>query len=585
MAKKAKAAKPTRNPCETTAYAEDVIAGRIVACRFVRLACERHVRDLARTDGKVWFDRSAAERFFRFCAYLKHYKGDYRGRPVELLPWQKFVFGCVYGWKRIEDGRKTDALRFNYCYLEVPRKQGKTTIAAAVAAYDCAMLEESGAEVYVAATKEDQAKILWRDVAAYIAGSADAAATFEVVLGKSTIYAKHSARTSFIVPVGHNSERLDGLNPFSVICDELHAWKGRDLWDVLTGAFGARSNYHMVAITTAGSNAQGICMTERNHLVGVLEGLFEADNKFGVIYSLDKGEEADWKNPAVWAKANPSLGAGKLVRFMADEARKAEQEPSALNAFLQKQLNIWTDASDAWLSVADWRACAGSHLHDDLAGKKCFAGIDLARVNDLSAVAYVFPVQPGLERMRVVVDFFIPAEGLQAREDRDKVPYRRWISEGHLVALPGRTVDFEGIAAKIRERAGQWVVESVAYDRHFAGELIQTLTKEGMTLVPHGMGFLSMSAPSSDFERLVVAGKLAHDGNPVLAWNAANAIIVRDPAGNIKPDKDKSTNRIDGVVAAIMAITGAMGYAKKDEADKGAAGRKAMAERGMRSLL
>lgn len=561
----AKKAKSSRNLCETTAYAEAVVAGEIVACNYVRLACERHLRDLKRTDGKVWFDRAAAERFFKFCTYLKHYKGDYRGKPVELLPWQKFVFGCTYGWKKIVDGKKTDLLRFNYVYIEVPRKQGKTTIAAAVAAYDCAMLEETGAEVYIAATKEDQAKILWRDVAAYIAGSADAAEALEVVSGKSTIYAKASARTSFIVPVGHNSERLDGLNPFSVICDELHAWKGRDLWDVLDGAFGARSNFHMVAITTAGSNAEGICFKERAHLIGVLEGLFEADNKFGVIYSLDKGEAENWRDPAMWAKSNPSLGNGKMLSYMEAQAKKAEQEPSSLNAFLQKQLNIWTDASDAWLAIEDWRACEGPADLADLAGKKCFAGIDLARVNDLSAVGYFFPKQTGLPRARVTVDFFVPLDGIQAREDRDKVPYRQWISEGRMNGMPGRTTDFEWIKAKIMQRTGEWQVESVAYDRHFAGELVQSLTKEGIAMTEHGMGFISMGAPSSDFERMVVARTLSHDANPVLAWNAANAVITRDPAGNIKPDKSKSTNRIDGIVAAIMAVSGAMGYGKKKE--------------------
>lgn len=572
-------------PCETTAYAESVVAGKVVVCKYVRQACERHLSDLKRTDGKVWFDRAAAERFFKFCTYLRHYKGDFAGLPIELLPWQKFVFGCIYGWKRIEDGARTDNWRFNFVHIEVPRKHGKSTIAAAIAAYDCAMVEPSGAEVFIAATKEDQAKIVWRDVAAYIKGSADAAATLEVLEGKSTIYAKAAGRTSFIKAVGHNSERLDGLNPLSIICDELHAWQGRQLWDVLAGSFGARSNFHQVAITTAGSNATGVCMEERNHLIGVLEGLYEADNKFGVIYTLDTGDVENWRDEALWFKANPSLGCGKSLRYMRDQAEKAAQQPSALNEFLMKQLNIWTDASDAWLSMDDWRACAGSASHADLAGKRCFAGMDLARVGDLSAVAYLFPKQTGVPVPRLVVDFYIPEDGMQAREDRDKVPYRTWVREGHMTALPGKTTDYSGISAAILARAKAWDIESVAYDRHFAGELVQTLTKEGVNMVQHGMGFFSMAAPTADFERHVVARGLSHDGNPCLAWNAANVVVTRDPAGNLKPDKDKSTNRIDGIVAAIMALSGAMGYGKPKEEDGArAAGLRAMGTRGIRSL-
>lgn len=558
-------AKPAEKPCETTQYAADVVAGKIVACRYVRLACERHLRDLKRTDGKVWFDQAAAERFFRFTAHLKHYKGDYKGKPIILLPWQRFVFGSLYGWKRIVDGEKTDIWRFNFAHIEVPRKHGKSTIAAVVAAYDCAMIESTGAEVFIAATKEDQAKIVWRDVAAYIKGSADAAATLEVLAGKSTIYAKASGRTSFIKALGHNSERLDGLNPLSIICDEFHAWKGRELWDVLAGSFGARSSFHMVAITTAGSNPNGACMDERRHLIEVLEGVHEADAKFGVIYTVDKEDEANWRDPAVWYKANPSLGCGKSLEYMRAQVQNAEQQPSALNELLMKQLNIWVDAADAWLSMDDWKACAGSPSHADLAGKKCHAGMDLARVCDLSAVAYFFPRQPGLDRPRLVVDFFVPEDGLRARIDRDSVPYDLWARQGNITLTPGRTTDFESIKLAILARCRTWQVASIAYDRHFAGELVQTLTKEGITMREHGMGFISMAAPSSEFERLVVAGELSHDNNPCLNWNAANAIISRDPAGNIKPDKDKSPSKIDGIVAAVMASSGAMVSPKETE--------------------
>lgn len=553
-----------------TRYAQDVVAGKYEVCQYVRQACARHIADLSRSDGKIWYDAKAAERFFKFCGYLRHYKGEYTGRPIELLPWQQFVFGNIYGWKRLDPrGEKTDTLRFNYAYVEVPRKHGKSTLAAAIAAYDCAMLEPSGAEVYIAATREEQAKIVWRDVKAYIKGSADAAAVLEVLEGKSTIYARGSGRTSFIKALGHNHERMDGLNPVSVICDELHAWEDRALWDVLDGAFGARRSWHMIAITTAGSNVHGICYSERKHLLEVLAGVHEADNKFGVVYTLDTGEDLRWNDPAMWAKANPSLGCGKEHDFMSAQAAKAKQEPSSLNAFLQKQLNIWTDATDAWLSMDDWRACVGMSSHEDLRGKKCFAGMDLARVGDLSAVAYYFPAQAGLPMPRLVCDFYLPADEMPQREDRDKVPYSTWVRDGWITTTPGRTTDFEFIRYAINERRRIWDVDCVSYDRHFAGELVQSLVKDGVKMTEHGQGFVSMSAPAAAFERLVVSHGMRHDGNPVLAWNVSNAVIVRDPANNIKPDKSKSTNRIDGVVAAVMTLSQALGYGKvADQANR-----------------
>lgn len=586
-AKRARTAKPKPAPqvdgC--TQYARDVVAGKYDVCGYVRKACERHLRDLERTDGRVWFDVAAAERFFRFCrAYLRHYKGEFAGRPIELLPWQMFAFGSVYGWKRVIGGEKTDTLRFNYAYLEVPRKQGKTTLAAAVAAYDCIALEKSGAEIYVAATKEEQAQLLCNDVGAYIQGSPDLAEELEVVSGKKTIFSRQT-RTSFIRPLGSNSKRQDGFNPFAIICDELHAWPGRELWDVLTGSFGARKNWHVIAITTSGSNKTGICMSERQHLIGILDGTFQEDNKFGVIYTLDPGEEEDWKNPRMWAKANPSLGAGKDRDVFEGMARKAMQEPSALTEFLQKQLNVWTDASDAWLSMDAWRACEGPASHADLAGKKCWGGMDLARVNDLSAVAYWFPRQPGLSVPRLVVDFWIPEADLSRREDMDKVPFRAWVRSGIMNGTPGRTTDFEWIRDGINRRRETWQVQEMAYDRHFAGELVQALHKDGLAMKPHGQGFLSMSAPSSEFERLVIAGGFRHDGNACLAWNAGNCVITRDPAGNIKPDKSESSNRIDGIVAAIMALSLAAGYGKELEAaSERDAAIAAMSTRGLRLL-
>jgi phage terminase large subunit-like protein len=332
-----------------------------------------------------------------------------------LEPWQHFIFGNIYGWKRVVNGERTNLWRFNINYIEVPRKNGKTTICAAGASYDCAFLEETGAEVYILATKEDQAKLMYNDVAAYVAKSPALAEVFEILKGKNTIYSVESARTSFIKPLGADSERLDGLNPIAAYADELHAWPSRALWDVMEDSFGSREQWHMVAITTAGTNRQGICYEQRDHLINILEGRVVDDHKFGVIFTLDEEDRDAWDEERTWFKANPNLGCGKQLDYMRQKAEQAKQMPSSLNTFLNKQLDIWTDVAEAWLSVDQWNACASNYGLELLKHKRCTAAFDLARVGDLSAVGFVYPKQAGLTVTHLWTHFYLPEALLRAR--------------------------------------------------------------------------------------------------------------------------------------------------------------------------
>lgn len=537
---------------KTSKYAKDVLDGKVAVCRYVRLACERHLKDLDRigTPGfRYRFDTSAAEKFFKFCKYLKHYKGPSKGETFELEDWQLFIFGSIYGWLD-----ENDNWRFRQVYIEVPRKNGKTTMASAAALFDVALVDRTGAEVYCVATKEDQAKLLYNDCVAYISQSAALQETYEVLTGRSTLYVNDTARTSFIKPVGSDSKRLDGLNPCSVICDELHAWQKPDLWHVFQDAFGARTNYRMMAITTAGYNRNSICYEEREHLVRILEGAIEAEEKFGVIYTVDPELQDDWKNEKAWYMANPNLGIGKHEDFMRQQAAKAIQIPSQINTFLNKQLNIWTDIKESWLPSDDWQQCRTDIDYNNLAGKRCYAGMDLARVKDLSAVAYYFPKQEGLDKPTLLVDFFLPEKDIASKEDEDRVPYRQWAEHHNLTLTPGNTTDWDYILTSIAEANGKYNIEQFGYDRHFAGELVNALEKEGINLKKFGMGFISMGSPTAELERMVMAKDIAHSGCPVLAWNCQNTITVRDAAGNMKPDKLKSTNKIDGIVAGIIAL-------------------------------
>lgn len=538
---------------EVTDYARDVAEGKIPSCRYVRLACERHLRDLERDD--VWFDIKAARRFFNYCGHLSHYKGPDRGKRIILEPWQKFIFGSIYGWKKVIAGQRTDLWRFNITYVEVPRKNGKTTLCAAAASYDCACVEDTGAEVYCLATKQDQAKLIYNDVSAYIAKSEDLNEVFEILQGKDTIYAAESNRTSFIKPLGADSKRHDGLNPLAAYCDELHAWPHRELWDVMKDAFGARNHWHMGAITTAGNNRQGICWEQRSHLIDILEQRIAADDKFGIIYTVDDTEKENWREERNWFIANPNLGTGKELTAMRNMCLEAQQIPSRLNAFLNKQLNIWTDVAEAWLNTDQWNACGAEFGFATMQGYRCIAAIDLARVNDLSAVAYLFPPQPGLKVTHILVDFYLPRDGLEIKSHRDMVDYALWAKQGWLTLTDGKATDFEYIRRDIvaRSKATGVKIVEITYDRHFAGELVNNLTADGFTLQETGMGFISMAYPTAEFERKVVCYELRHNKNPLLSWNAANVVIRRDAAGNTKPDKELSIKRIDGIVACIMA--------------------------------
>lgn len=533
---------------EVTKYAKDVLENKIIACRYVRLACKRHLDDLE----KNWdyhFDYKEAEKFFKFCTYLKHYKGESKGKPFELEAWQKFIYGSIYGW--LDSNRNW---RFKSAYIEIPRKNGKTTMASAGALYDSAFVDKTGAEVYCVATKEDQAKLLYNDCLAYIHQSKELANIFDILIGRSTINVSETARTSFIKPLGSDSKRLDGLNPLSVYADELHAWQKRDLWDVMEDAFGARRQYHMIAITTAGHNKNGICFEERNHCVNILENHFDADDKFGIIYTVDEEDWDNWKDEKVWRMANPNLEVGKEIGYMRSLVNKVDQVPTKLNTFLNKQLNIWTDVDQAWISSEDWSQCGTDIQEKDLNGLTCYAGMDLARVNDLSACAYYFPTQQGLDKPALIVDFFIPEFELHAREQRDRVPYRQWAEHHNLILTTGKTTDWDFIHHSIMKRNGQFNIEAFGYDRHFAGELVSKLEQDEVSMTGFGMGYISMGSPTQEMERLIVAGDMQHNKCPILTWNFSNCIVSKDPAGNLKPDKAKSIERIDGAVASIIAL-------------------------------
>lgn len=538
-------------------YIDDVLSGRQRVCKSVRLAVERHVRDLE-TGGErgLRFDHEAAQHIIDFFGFLRHSKGEWAGRPITLEPWQQFLLGCLFGWQRA-DGKR----RFRVAYLEIPRKNGKSTIAAGVGLYLLDADGEGGAEVYSAATKRAQAKITFDEATRMVKASPFLRRRIRTFRDNLHIF----GTASKFEPLGRDADSMDGLNVHGAIIDELHAHKNRDVWDVLETATGARQEPLMFAITTAGFDRQSICYEMHEYTSKILDQLIEDDSFFGVIFAVDEGD--DWEDRANWAKANPNLGISAKLDDLERKAAKAREMPSALNSFLRLHLDVWTQAEHRWMDADRWRACAHAVDGEGLRGRTCYAGLDLSNTTDIAGYALVFPPVADGDRYQVLWRFFLPDESMRERSKRDRVPYDAWVRQGYITTTPGNVIDFEFILAALDEDAQRYDLGEVAFDRWGAAWIQTKLMEKGGEdwLVQMGQGFASMSAPMKELERLVLDDRLAHGGNPVAAWMADNLVARQDPAGNIKPDKEKSIEKIDGQVMLIMALDRATRHQPDDE--------------------
>jgi len=539
-------------------YVDDVLTGRQVACKWVRLACERHRKDLdgstelAEVNGKergLHFDETTAKTAIAFFRLLKHSKGEWAGRPLILEPWQQFVVWSLFGWKR-EDGTR----RFRTSYLEVSRKNGKTTMAAGIGLYLMLADGEPGAEVYSIATKRDQARISHSEATRMAKSSPQLRKM--VTIFKDNIHILDTA--SKFEPLGADSDTMDGLNVHGAVVDEVHAHKTRDTWDVIETATGSRRQPLMFAITTAGYDRETLCFKQHEYTQKVLDGVLQDDSWFGMIYGLDEGDA--FEDEAIWVKANPNLGVSKKWDDMQRKAARAREMPSALNAFLRLELDVWTQAETKWIPRQHWNQCVQAVDAEGLRGRSCYAGLDLSSNTDVSALVLVFPPQSDEDAYQVVSRFWIPEEAMVERAHRDRVPYPAWVRQGFIKATPGNVIDYDFILAEIDELAQAYDILELAFDRWGATKIQTDLMEKGGEdwLVQFGQGYVSMSPPMKELERLILEHKLAHGNNPVLTWMADNLVVRQDPAGNLKPDKEKSTERIDGMVALVMALDRAL---------------------------
>lgn len=533
-------------------YIDNVIRGRVVACRWVRLFCERHKRDLktARQRG-LYFDREAAQYAIDFFQFLHHSKGRWAGTPIRLEPWQQALLWVLFGWQR----RKGRGRRFRAAYVEIARKNGKSTMASGLALFMLLADGEAGAEVYSAATKRDQAKITFDEAARMV--KASPYLRKYIAVHKDRLFLKGDTASKY-EPVGRDSDTMDGLNVHCAIVDELHAHRTSETWDVLETGTGARTQALMFGISTAGFNQSSFCYDQRKYAVKVLDGVLENDAFFTVIFTLDEGDdEWDERN---WVKANPNLGVSIDLDELREQARKAKELTSALTSFLTKRLNIWTRAAQQFIHPDKWKACGGAFDVAALAGRVCYAGLDLSNTLDITAWVLVFPPTADDPLWRVLPRFWVPEAAMHERSRRDHVPYDAWERQGWITAIPGEVIDYEYIYKQIDEDAQIYDLREVGFDRWGAGAIYLWFANRGMTVVQIGQGYQSMSAPMKELEKLIVSRALAHGDNPVLTWMAHNLVATKDPAGNIKPDKKASNEKIDGMVALVMGLARATLY-------------------------
>ena len=512
--------------------------------RLALLACQRHLRDLETGHERgLYFLEAVADGAVSFYSFLTHNKGKWAGTPLRLEPWQQFIIASLFGWKRADGTR-----RFREAYIEVARKNGKSTMLSGVGLQLLTADGEQGAEIFCAATKKEQARIVF--------GDAQNMARKSEALGKILRVQQHAifvpATMSKMVPMAADSKTEDGLNPHGINIDEYHAHPDDSLYSVLKSATGARAQPLLTIITTAGFNRLGPCAQLRKSCVGLLDQLYTDDAYFAVIFSLDDGD--DWADESVWQKSNPNLGVSVSLAYLREQYLTASRLPSQQVNFKTKHLNLWTDSSAVWLPHELWmQGATGTPVHE-LAGRMCWGGLDLASVRDLTALVLLFPKDNDAFDVRCW--FWVPADAVAERTQKDGVPYQQWVEEGYLLTTPGNVTDYNFIKAEILSLCELYQVQMIDYDRYNASQLVIDLTEQGVPMQPFGQGFLSMSAPTRELEKLVLEAKLHHYGHPVLSWMCGNVELRHDPAGNIKIDKAKSREKVDGMVALAEALGG-----------------------------
>ena len=492
------------------------------------------------------YDQAKADRAVAFIQNLCHTKGKWAGTPFMLLPWQEQIVRDIFGIVK-ENGKR----QFLTAYVEIPKKQGKSELAAAVALYLLYADNEQSAEVYGAACDRNQASIVF-DVAKQMVQMSPALMRRSKITAAQKRIVNYSNNGYYQVLSAETGTK-HGLNVSGLVFDEIHAQPNRQLYDVLTkGSGDAREQPLFFIITTAGTNKNSICYELHTKALDLLGGRKNDPSFYPVVYGLSI--EDDWTDETNWYKANPSLGHTISIDRVREAYQNALDNPAEENVFKQLRLNIWTSATVCWIPEHIYDRGNRPIDKDDLYGRECFGGLDLSSTSDITALSLVFPPRSEDESYIVLPFFWLPEETLELRCRRDHVLYDVWKRQGYINTTEGNVVHYGFIEKFIEDVGERYNIKEIAFDRWNATQMVQNLEDMGFTVVPFGQGYKDMSPPSKELYKLLMEGRINHGGNPVLKWMAQNVVMHQDPAGNIKPDKDKSTEKIDGIVATIMAL-------------------------------
>ena len=498
------------------------------------------------------FDERKAQRVVRFIEALRHTKGEFHGQPFHLLPWQEKIIRDVFGTVRDDDPTMR---QYTTAYIEIPKKNGKSELGAAIALNMLINDDEWKAEVYSCASDRQQAAIVF-DVAVDMVRQSPALMK-RVKIIPSTRRMIYQPTGSIYQVLSSEVATKHGLNVSACIFDELHTQPTRALYDVMTqGSGDARKQPLWFLLTTAGTDRNSICWEVHQKALDILEGRKIDPRFYPVLFGLP--DDADWTSEENWYRANPSLDHTITIDKVRDAFRKAQETPADENQFRQLRLNQWVKQSVRWMPMDKWDECGGVVDPYALEGRTCYAGLDLSSTSDLTALVLVFPPTSEDEPYIALPFFWLPEETLSLRVRRDHVPYDQWAKRGFIQTTEGNVVHYGFIERFICELGERYDIREIAHDRWNATMMVQTLEDDGFTMVPFGQGFKDMSPPTKELMRLVLEHRLCHGGHPVLRWNMDNAFVRTDPAGNLKLDKEKSTEKVDGAVALVMALDRAM---------------------------
>ncbi|HEL2257986.1 TPA: terminase large subunit [Streptococcus suis] len=492
------------------------------------------------------YDKVKADRAVTFINNLSHTKGKWAGKRFDLLPWQEQIVRDLFGIVK-EDGNR----QFLTAYIEIPKKNGKSELAAAIALYLLYADNEASAEVYGAACDRNQASIVF-DVAKQMVQMSRPLEKRSKIMGATKRIVNYS-NAGFYQVLSAETGTKHGLNVSGLVFDEIHAQPNRHLYDVLTkGSGDAREQPLFFIITTAGTDRNSICYELHTKALDILNGRKKDTSFYPVVYGLS--DEDDWNDEANWRRANPSLGHTIGIDRVREAYQQALDNPAEENVFKQLRLNMWTSSSVAWIPEHVYAKGNDPIQYESLKGRSCYAGLDLSSTSDITAFVLVFPPRFEEENYIVLPYFWLPEDTLELRCRRDHVLYDVWERHGYIKTTEGNVVHYGFIEKFIEDLSEIYHIKEIAYDRWNATQMVQNLEGMGLTLVPFGQGYKDMSPPSKELYKLMMEGKIQHGGHPVLKWMGQNVVMRQDPAGNIKPDKEKSVEKIDGIVALIMGL-------------------------------